>query len=190
MYGKNFIKVIPNALSHETCDSLISLFQEYPETVSQGDMVGGYNKEKKTAEIKLGYWLDSYPAWEELYRSTSHQLREALGQYLADFPHLNSGISYKLMDDELKLKRYIKEIGSYGVHVDASPVIPTRTISVVAYLNDVADGGETHFPLQRAMVTPVKGTVAAFPSQWTHPHASIPNVDVDKYAITSFYFAG
>ncbi|MDR9402242.1 MAG: 2OG-Fe(II) oxygenase [Halothece sp. Uz-M2-17] len=66
--------------------------------------------------------------------------------------------------------------------------IPTRDISIVGYLNDDFEGGETYFDRQEIKVTPKKGSVLIFPSYYTHPHASLPIDTGVKYAFTSWLF--
>ena len=66
--------------------------------------------------------------------------------------------------------------------------IPTRDISIVGYLNDNFDGGETYFDRQDVTVKPEAGAIVAFPSYYTHPHASLPIRNGQKYAFTSWLF--
>lgn len=66
--------------------------------------------------------------------------------------------------------------------------IPTRDISVVGYLNETFEGGETHFDRQGITVTPEAGAVLLFPSYFTHPHESLPVKQGQKYAFTSWLF--
>jgi prolyl 4-hydroxylase len=66
--------------------------------------------------------------------------------------------------------------------------IPTRDISVVGYLNDGFVGGETYFDRQDVTVKPEAGAVLVFPSYFTHPHASLPVRQGQKYAFTSWLF--
>ncbi|MFM7423690.1 MAG: prolyl hydroxylase family protein [Elainella sp.] len=66
--------------------------------------------------------------------------------------------------------------------------IPTRDISIVGYLNDGFSGGETYFDRQDIKVTPQTGAVLVFPAGFTHPHASLPLLQGEKYAFTSWLF--
>jgi predicted 2-oxoglutarate/Fe(II)-dependent dioxygenase YbiX len=66
--------------------------------------------------------------------------------------------------------------------------IPTRDISIVGYLNDDFEGGETYFDRQDVKVKPEAGAVLVFPAYYTHPHASLPVRQGQKYAFTSWLF--
>jgi hypothetical protein len=60
------------------------------------------------------------------------------------------------------------------MHVDGqNPVPPNnglRLATLLFYLNDVADGGETWFPLQDLKIQPRRGLAVMFPVGYTHPH--------------------
>jgi hypothetical protein len=45
-----------------------------------------------------------------------------------------------------------------------------RIATLLFYLNDVDDGGETYFPLQNLKVKPKTGRAVVFPVGFTHPH--------------------
>lgn len=80
----------------------------------------------------------------------------------------------------------------YEAHVDAVAGHPTeggRQLSVVVYLNDGFDDGETYFPLQDFGVRPPAGTVVLFPSFWTHPHAALPPTGCPKYVAVGWLYS-
>jgi prolyl 4-hydroxylase len=66
--------------------------------------------------------------------------------------------------------------------------IPIRDVSVVGYLNENFTGGETFFDRQGLKVKPQQGSAIVFPSDYTHPHQSLPVITGQKYAFTSWLF--
>jgi hypothetical protein len=66
----------------------------------------------------------------------------------------------------------------------------TRQISVIAYLNDVGDGGETVFPRQKVSIRPACGTVILFPSNFLFSHESKPPISNSKYVIVTWIHFG
>jgi prolyl 4-hydroxylase len=54
------------------------------------------------------------------------------------------------------------------------------------YLNDVAEGGETEFPLQGDKIKPEAGKVAIFPSFFSFVHQSNTAISASKYVLVSF----
>jgi tetratricopeptide (TPR) repeat protein len=67
----------------------------------------------------------------------------------------------------------------------------TRQISLIAYLNDVHEGGETVFPKLGVTVPPKAGRLLLFPSAFTHVHKAMPPVSGDKFCVVSWlHFPG
>ncbi len=89
-----------------------------------------------------------------------------------------SGQYYKRHIDNLLLASRLHE---------AAQGVPTRDVSVVGYLNEDFEGGETFFDRQNIKVKPQTGSVLVFPSYYTHPHQSLP-VKGKKYSFTTWLF--
>ena len=73
--------------------------------------------------------------------------------------------------------------GAYGARVAIGPAprLPRMT-----YLNDVEDGGATHFLHYDLTVQPEAGKTLIWPAEWTHAHAGqVLNSGV-KYIITGW----
>lgn len=66
--------------------------------------------------------------------------------------------------------------------------IPTRDVSIVGYLNDDFEGGETFFDRQGIKVKPQKGSAIVFPAYYTHPHQSMIVRSGRKYSWTSWLY--
>lgn len=60
--------------------------------------------------------------------------------------------------------------GYYRYHVDAPYTDNPRKITVMVYLNDVEEGGETHFPYQNLFFTPKTGRAVIW---WNYPDYSL-----------------
>ncbi len=85
-------------------------------------------------------------------------------------------------------KRHVDNLLLASRFVEVANGIPTRDISVVGYLNDDFEGGETFFDRQNIKVKPQKGSVIVFPAYYTHPHQSLPVIRGTKYSFTSWLF--
>jgi predicted 2-oxoglutarate/Fe(II)-dependent dioxygenase YbiX len=85
-------------------------------------------------------------------------------------------------------QRHIDNVLLASRFQEAEQGFPTRDISVVGYLNDDFEGGETYFDRQDLKVKPEAGAVLVFPSYFTHPHESLPVAKGVKYAFTSWLF--
>jgi prolyl 4-hydroxylase len=64
----------------------------------------------------------------------------------------------------------------------------TRDVSIVGYLNQACQGGETYFDRQDLKVQPQTGSVLVFPSYYTHPHQALSVTEGVKYAFTTWLF--
>ena len=85
-------------------------------------------------------------------------------------------------------KRHIDNLLLPSRLEEAAKGIPIRDISVVGYLTDNFEGGETFFDRQKLKVKPQKGSVLVFPSYYTHPHQSLPVSEGKKYCFTTWLF--
>lgn len=108
-------------------------------------------------------------------------------RYGIKFPHAETcsilrytpGQSYKRHVDNLLLSSRKQE---------RDQGIPTRDISIIGYLNDNFEGGETFFDRQDVKVKPQSGSILVFPAYYTHPHQSLPVLTGQKYAFTSWLY--
>ena len=61
-----------------------------------------------------------------------------------------------------------------------------RMISVIAYLNDVEEGGATKFDHYDLEIIPEKGKTIIWPAEWTHAHSGSIVTKGNKYIITGW----
>lgn len=85
-------------------------------------------------------------------------------------------------------KRHVDNLLLASRFVELANNIPTRDVSIVGYLNDNFEGGETFFDRQNIKIKPQAGSVVVFPAYYTHPHQSLPVIRGRKYAFTSWLF--
>lgn len=74
----------------------------------------------------------------------------------------------------------------YKVHSDSGFSVP-RVFSAVLYLNDVEEGGETHFVEYDLSVKPKAGRLIFFPSNYVAAHEARPPVSNDKFAVVTWF---
>lgn len=84
------------------------------------------------------------------------------------------------------------EIVRYGIggifipHVDSNKLKPYRAFTVILYLNDDFDGGETSFPTINHSVKPSTGRVLIFPSHMLHGGEAVTRGE--KHIIVAWIF--
>jgi predicted 2-oxoglutarate/Fe(II)-dependent dioxygenase YbiX len=74
--------------------------------------------------------------------------------------------------------------GFYVVHADAGLDVNDRYFTVLCYLNEDFQGGQTSFPLLDFSITPQKGSAVIFPA--TYLHRGEPVVSGRKYILVSW----
>jgi prolyl 4-hydroxylase len=85
-------------------------------------------------------------------------------------------------------KRHVDNLLLASRFQEVEQGIPTRDVSIVGYLNDEFEGGETWFDRQGVKVKPQQGSAIVFPAYYTHPHQSLPVTRGRKYAWTSWLY--
>lgn len=130
----------------------------------------------------IGYDLDALD--DAVCRAITCAIQSFQSEYLA----LGGITSWS--DTGYQIQRYRANQGYYRVHVDSDPENqPNRIFAAVLYLNTVAEGGETQFPLHNVVVKPVAGRMAVFPAGWMHPHEGRTPVSEDKVVVTTFLYS-
>jgi hypothetical protein len=148
------------ALSDEDCDTVL----------------------RKVAELR---WYNSMIARDhDTTYDTEAAVRNSLSlhpaEFLAHFPGLHDRLAEtaipKIRDhfqtefarlDGLHLIRY-PEGGYFAVHTDKSPRFPNRLYSLICYIDDDYEGGETAFPSLQVMVKGRRGWGLIFPADLVH----------------------
>ncbi|MFN3678174.1 prolyl hydroxylase family protein [Thermosynechococcus sp.] len=85
-------------------------------------------------------------------------------------------------------RRHVDNLLLASRQMELAQGIPTRDVSLVGYLNEDFQGGETYFDRQGVKITPRTGDVVVFPAYYTHPHAALPVVQGTKYAFATWLF--
>ena len=77
----------------------------------------------------------------------------------------------------------------HALHADQGwPNNIQRHVSFSMYLNDIKEGGETEFPIQKLKIKPEAGKALIFPANWCYSHRTLPHkTGVDRYVFNIFY---
>ncbi|MGI0490951.1 prolyl hydroxylase family protein [Alkalinema pantanalense CENA528] len=115
-------------------------------------------------------------------------VQEALYKtYGIRFPHAET-CSILRYSPSQQYKRHVDNILLASRFQEVDQGIPTRDVSIVGYLNEDFQGGETFFDRQNLKVKPKMGSAIVFPAYYTHPHQSLPVTHGRKYAWTSWLY--
>lgn len=170
------------------CQALIQLTQQAPLQSADILIETVDNQIRSNDLLRLGGENPALAAANQQILNRLAVVKQLLVQvYGVKFPYAEpctllrygSGQFYKRHIDNLLLESRFAEV---------EQGLPTRDISIVGYLNDNFEGGETYFDRQDVKVVPEAGAVLVFPAYFTHPHASLPIRSGEKYAFTSWLF--
>lgn len=92
---------------------------------------------------------------------------------------------YQMMENP-QLLHYTKGEGHYDYHADSGPGT-IRTFSSILYLNDIEEGGETHFKHFDLKIPPKAGRLAMFPADFPYMHGALPPISEDKFAVVTWF---
>ena len=76
--------------------------------------------------------------------------------------------------------------GFYIPHVDHNDLAP-RVAAALLYLNDVEEGGETHFVNFDGAVKPKAGTLVLFPGNYPYLHGAKTPISNDKFVVVTWF---
>ncbi|MCQ6561806.1 2OG-Fe(II) oxygenase [Paenibacillus mendelii] len=138
------ILILENVLSCAECDTLIDLAQNKMQRAKIG-------KSHEVSNIRTSSSMFFEESENELIRKIETRVSELM----------NIPVSHA---EPLQILHY-KASEQYQPHFDyftSDNVINNRISTMVIYLNDVEEGGETYFPSLRFTVTPKKGSAVYF----------------------------
>ena len=181
-----------NVLSIEECDDLVTRYEQ-TNTMRKGAAL--FRDQVEEIEVPTfdltdpDYNADAWALWQSIDDKIEHWSNTALHLYMKNYmlydyeyaycgckmlfypPFAHSPTHY---DDEL----VAKDGGSVGV---------ARPITLVIYLNDDFEAGETVFPDQGVIIKPKKGAVAIFPASYMYPHNTTPTCGNRRHILLPFY---
>lgn len=190
IYNETFVRVYDNAISNQTCESLIAYFEwclKNNRTWGRPEP-GLLKKDISTALNPTNYWDINFS-------------NENLSPFIGEFNTAFWDRCYKEYTEEFDtLKQFDRHtIYTYklqktapggGYHIwhceSGSKLFSSRIAAYLLYLNDVANGGETEFLSQGIRVAPKQGTLVIWPASYTHPHRGNPPLSGTKYVMTGW----
>jgi hypothetical protein len=177
------IKLYENTLSEDLCDRLCKLLGDIDNV-----------KVTHNADWRRCFQVALTGDEPIFAQEVAPLLRQTMEKYKSDLPFATavlhhasrieapSVICYKAPTDDNK------DLHQFALHADNwNDQSAARQISVIVYLNDVEQGGETEFSHYNVSVKPKKGSILMFPAFWTHPHKGVAPQSQDKYIMVTWF---
>jgi Rps23 Pro-64 3,4-dihydroxylase Tpa1-like proline 4-hydroxylase len=194
----NFIFVKENVLSSEICGSIIKRLEADSNLESTSKSIHRHLTSSyggKTLGILV---TENTSDWIDIFGILENSLNSYLREYVekTNIENLNQS-KRKIYFPYCHIQK-ILEGGFYSPHFDCftEPSEKTkRVITCIWYLNDVENGGETHFLKTGFKIKPKTGRLGMFPSDKPFIHEGLPPIGT-KYIIScwleidkSFHYA-
>lgn len=189
---ENFIRLYDNVVSPQLCQDVISRFEEDKQGQSPSMTNSGLEDTvRKSTFIPLTLRSKVMPLhWGYADDAISDCIGKVWDMYYRDMD-FHTFVSPDIRDENYEIHRYGAGDGHYNLHIDSGTLSTAhRFLSMLVYLNDIEKGGETCFPNWDVEVSPKQGSVAVFPSAFTHRHSANPPVKDYKYVIPAFITHG
>lgn len=115
------------------------------------------------------------------------ELGRCVSQYLDQHPILKTHLGPFSFPESSNIQRYLPGGGYKFPHFERSNYdVMSRMLVWMTYLNDVTDGGGTHFLYQDHTFEARKGRTLIWPSDFTHTHVGVVSPTQEKYIITGW----
>ena len=176
----------------DICDSLIALHKQGRKIgIVQKGKLGTAEGVKVDKKKKDSYDLGLVTVPDDLleeYRVPDYfaALQQCFDKYYEKYPELKMAGACNIA--ESPIIQYYKPGGGFKMmHYERTGwETTTRALVFMTYLNDVTEGGGTHFKYQDMTVSARKGRTVVWPSDFTHTHAGVVSRSQKKYIITGW----
>ena len=191
-----FIQLYPAFIPQDICKLIITNFDkdEHEGKVIDGVVTGDGHASYRSDEFLVGkdIHMGNVKSWKQINEMLHLvHVNNAVNQYLKDVKP--KYISSALMHPEnCIISRYHKGKGHFAPHQDSTIESNyLRSLTVIMYLNDVKEGGETEFfnfqsGNENLKIKPSEGDILIFPSNFVYAHKGNIPVSNDKYIIVTF----
>ena len=168
------------------CEDLMSFFETHQENQTQGQTAGGLNLDSKNStDLAIRPRDLELPEYKPV-RDYMDALFECHKDYLEQWPFLKT-IMERVEIGSFNIQKYEPGGHFLKVHSERTTVGTSQRVLVwMTYLNDVDDGGATHFVHQDLDVQPQRGKTIIWPAEWTHAHQGCVLNSGSKYIITGW----
>jgi prolyl 4-hydroxylase len=175
----NYIKEKKYIIDPETCNNLINYFE-----TNTSEHFKGYLGSMRRLDL-------SHKNSDEMYVAEDFSDKMALitQNIFLEYIKENIYLAGHFILEKFRIKRYVNDgKHMYNWHIDTSPSHHRRILTVIYYLNDVSQGGETVVKVgdDEIKVVPEIGKVLLFPANFCYPHCGLPPISNNKYILTTF----
>ena len=183
-FHNDFIERYPKLLDKQTCDRIISISEEKRIDVGAPSLADGVDRTLKDC-CQIIFHFDKCDPVSNYVKTP---LRKCLRHYFDKF-NKDKVMGWSNIDNTFNIQKYHPNQAYHKLHCENSgysQLFAQRNLAWMIYLNDVKDGGETYFPLQKRKLRPRQGDLYIWPAYFTHPHKGLISKTQTKYIATGW----
>ena len=175
----NLIKTYDDTLDKETCDNVISKFEQFENQHEAFDVSGMIFTQLNMAKSP-DIWKTEIEKFEKIFS-------DGFTTYLTDTKVTPQQMPSKYIWEPIRIKRYMpNDYDEFRPHVDVnSKPTSTRFLVFFIYLSDNKEG-KTTFPNLKIYAECKKGSMLMFPPMWPWLHAGTKPIKEAKYIMQTY----
>jgi len=180
---KDYIAVVPNVVSLELCDAVLSEYKNCDDWIN-ASVKNGENLNIRNCQTIGMSFSNIIEKNKETRQKLDQELficaAKAIQEYNKQFTHCKIE-----QDSGYDLLKY-KTGSFYTTHTDSFKDRP-RAVSCSFMLNDDYEGGEFAFFGRELVYNLKKGSCIMFPSNFMYPHEIMPVTSGTRYSIVTWF---
>ena len=166
------------------CDDLIKFYENDVYYKHPGGTIGDDPNDdglgKKSTDVNV------FPTCNDPMIEKYRNMIADFGSTYFNFYEIN--ISKLVMSEAFNIQHYKPGEGFFAEHFERNGSFYfDRVLVFMTYLNDVEDGGGTHFRFQNLTTKAEKGLTLIWPADFTHVHNGIVSPTEHKYIATGWF---
>ena len=187
---EKFICIFDNVFEDNICHEII---HKYNLDKNKYKGITGSGKICEKVKLTTDLYISNSNEWKNIDNILKEKINIKLNKYLNDLYNFHNVspyfLSYNLKDSGYMIQKYNKQEGFYNWHDDFSlkKNYGIRVITMILYLNNVEEGGETEF-INSIKIKPKKGSLLFFPACWSYTHKGNIPISDDKYICTGWLY--
>ena len=167
------------------CNEVMNFMDDNIDLQRSGLVGGKINNDiKKTKDIPIHpkkLKLESHIFFKKIIEN----INDMFCQYTNEYKFLKKYYDYRI--PSFNIQKYDVNDHYKGEHCERdSDLNNNRYFAWMIYLNDVKSGGKTCFTNQSIEISPKKGKVLIWPSDWTHSHYASEVKSGEKFILTGW----
>ena len=176
-----------NLENNNLCNEIIDFFEKNQNLQKKGGTSDASNnkKVKSTTDITIRP-IDLKDKNFNVFNNYMKELHNCYVDYQKQWPFLKSMVN-DIQIPPFNIQKYNPGDHFSTVHSERTSLNTLhRLFAFMTYLNDVEDGGETHFTHYKFKIKPETGKTLIWPAEWTHAHTGKILKSGTKYIVTGW----